>query len=97
MIRIKKVSIFQTSKILSIICFALVAVFTVPIGLLGILSDLFDTYQSRFSGGLTFIAIPFIYAIITYLATALACVIYNYLASRIGGIELEIESFGTPD
>lgn len=90
--RVKRFGVYQTAKISAIIYFIISALFMVPFGLF------FSTigggaYDSMpFFGGMFFFLLPFFYAFIGFVFTALGCVIYNMIAKYAGGIEMEIET-----
>jgi len=81
-------SVFQTSKILGIICGCMAIVF-VPFLLYPALGGENGRSMIFFS-----MAMPFLYAIIGFILTALFCWIYNILAKHIGGIEFSLKDVG---
>jgi len=89
--RVKKIGVLQTSLISAIIFFFLSLIMVVPIMLImGIAGGFSDNMGFAF-GGLLFIFMPIMYAIMGFLMTALWCWIYNVVAKMIGGIEIEVE------
>ena len=84
--QIARFSVHQTAK-----------VFTVIYGLLGFvflqfmwIASSFAPQNDEFGGGLWLLIFPVIYAVFGYIFTAIACVIYNWVAGMIGGIEVEL-------
>ncbi len=88
--RVKRFGLWQTAKVGGIIYFLMGCLF-IPFFSLQMLFH--DISSFPFEGGF-FLAMPFIYGIMGFIFTALGCVIYNFVASWTGGIELEIETIG---
>ena len=91
--RIKSFGIYQTSKVVAIILFFSSLVFVIPFGLIMMKMTGGNHIQGfPFGGGGVFIIIlPFLYAIMGFIMTAIGCWIYNLVAKWTGGIELEFE------
>jgi len=90
--RVKKIGILQTSLISAIIFFFLSLILVVPIMLImGIAGGFSDNMGFAF-GGLLLMFMPIMYAIMGFLMTALWCWLYNVIAKKIGGIEIEFEA-----
>lgn len=91
--RIKKFGVYQTAKMAALIYFFISLIFILP------LSGMFTMFSSfteeanffPFLGGAFFLILPFIYGIMAFVTTAIGCLIYNTVAGRFGGIEVEIE------
>lgn len=98
MAQIKRIGVKQTAKFATAFYFAMMAVFFIPIILISLLFGLFGKSQDLFSfGGAVFsgvilILIPIGYALFGGLMVALSAALYNFVAKRVGGIEVEIES-----
>ncbi len=92
--RVKKIGILQTSLISAIIFFILSLFLVLPMMLITGIAGGFSDNPGFASGGLIMVFMPIIYAIIGFLMTALWCWIYNAVAKRIGGIEIELEVMG---
>ncbi|HHU99668.1 MAG: hypothetical protein WAR98_04020 [Bacteroidales bacterium] len=89
--KVKKIGVLQTSLISAIIFFFISLIVIVPIMLImGIAGGFSDNMEFAF-GGLLFILMPIMYAIMGFLMTALWCWLYNVIAKKIGGIEIEVE------
>lgn len=87
--QVKSFGIFQTAKVLAAMYFIMTAIFAIPFAVIGtIVSILAGKPEGLLS--LLFLVAPFFYAIIGGLTGALACWLYNMVAARIGGIEIEI-------
>src|SRR5690606_14123770 len=97
--------VLQTSLISAIITFCLTLVIIIPIALImGVTGGIFGGSSGDFSdtmgvalGGLLTIFLPVIYGISAFLMTALWCWIYNLIAPKIGGIEIEVEIIEEPN
>jgi hypothetical protein len=92
--RVKRIGVFQTSKVVAIIMFFISLIFMIPFVLIGsligeMLGDFIPGFY--FGGGLFFIFIPFSYGIFGFISTAISCLIYNLIAKWTGGIELEFD------
>lgn len=89
--RIKKFGIYQTAKVSALIYFFLGLVIVVPLFLiLSAVGSATDSEIPFFGGAMVFI-IPFFYAAIGFVFTAIGCAIYNLIAGWTGGIEVEVE------
>ncbi|HMG16861.1 MAG TPA: hypothetical protein VK590_15500 [Saprospiraceae bacterium] len=89
--RVKRFGVFQTSKVCAIIYFLVSLVIVIPIGLFISTMGGGSSSLMPFSG-MMLLAIPFIYGILGFILTAIACLIYNLIAKWTGGIEVEIET-----
>jgi hypothetical protein len=83
-VQITRFSVHQTAKVIGLAYFRVTLVF-IP---------LFLTFVFSESGSMKwfFLFAPLIYGVMAYLFSAFACVIYNLLARRVGGIEFETSS-----
>lgn len=89
--KVKKIGVLQTSLISAIIFFFLSLILVVPMILIMGIAGVFSDNMGFASGGLIMIFMPIIYAVMAFLMTALWCWMYNVVAKRIGGIEIEVE------
>ena len=100
MVRISKIGIRQTAKFVAIFYLVVSFVFVLPIALLTITIGSFaDDSMAVFGGifgGSFLLLVPLIYAIIGFIMVVLISSIYNLIAKRIGGIEIEIDKI-TPE
>ena len=87
--QITHVSVHQTSKVVAMMYFFFMLLF-IPVGIFFLVAapDNPQQPQQRFMG-IFFLLAPVIYAVIGYLGFALASVVYNALAKRVGGIEFD--------
>ncbi|MDZ4714062.1 MAG: hypothetical protein SH819_01215 [Cytophagales bacterium] len=98
--RIKRFGIYQTAKVTAVIYFLVSAIIMIPIGLfmsmMGPMMDRADVSPFPFGGGMVLIFLPFIYGVVGFVFTAIACAIYNLISGWTGGIELEFEAMDAP-
>lgn len=91
--RIKRFNVYQTAKVVSIIYFAIIAIFMIPFGLFfSVLGMGNDSFPGLPFTGIFFVFLPVIYGGLAFVMTAIGCLLYNFVAGRFGGIEVEIES-----
>lgn len=94
MAQIKRFGVLQTAKIAGIIYFFVSLIVMVPFGLITFLTGITRGRQGidgAFLGGVFIILMPFIYAVLGFVFVAIGCLIYNFIAKYVGGIEIEIE------
>jgi hypothetical protein len=100
MVQIKRIGIKQTAKVISVFYFLISLVFVLPISLiaffLGSLGGKEDGFFATAFGGIILLLLPLFYALMGFVMVALTALIYNALAKRIGGIEIELDSETTP-
>ena len=89
--RVKSFGVFQTAKVMAIILFFTSAVILIPVALLSSIAGGARFLGFPFGGGLIFFLLPFLYAIMGFIMTAISCLVYNVIAKWVGGIELEFE------
>lgn len=94
MVRIRRFGVIRTSNVAAVIYFILTAIFVIPFTLLAAATPM--TFTDRFGRTVSFelpwiflLLIPFLYAGIGWVFTALACLIYNLAARWTGGVEFE--------
>lgn len=94
--RIKRFGIVQTAKVAAIIYFCVTGIFMIPLGLISVIFGGFSGMSAwgPWEGALL-LFLPFFYGIIAFVFTAIGCLVYNLIAQRIGGIEVEIETANT--
>jgi hypothetical protein len=80
--QITRFAIGQTSKVVALVYFCFTLLF-VPFFLF---VGFHDTSPVKWF----FLLAPIAYAILGYLFTAFACVVYNFVARRVGGIEFSV-------
>ena len=88
--RINRFGIQQTSKVAGIVYFV-IGLLVIPFLFLAMMAPPKPGAESNPKMSLLVaVLLPFFYGIIGYLTTALALWIYNAVAKRIGGVELDI-------
>lgn len=85
--QIRRFGIGQTAKVIGVL-YALVGVFLLPIFL--VLAVFSPNRESQFGSGFA-LALPVIYGAMGFIATAIGCAVYNYVAGWVGGIEVELD------
>ena len=87
--QITHVSVHQTSKIVALMYFFFMLLF-IPVGIafLAFVPSGPQQSQQRLMG-FFFLFAPVLYAVIGYLGFALASLLYNALAKRVGGVEFD--------
>jgi hypothetical protein len=89
---IRRIDPWQAGKITAVITFFLMLVIFLPIMLIfGSVFSALDLPGGSAIGIVGAIVLPFIYAVIAYLFTALYCAIYNFAASKVGGMTVEVD------
>lgn len=99
MFRIKRFNVVKTSTVAAVMYMVVVAIFVVPFALLfGMAATAADAPAQFGFVAILGIAISliFIYGLLGWVVTAVACLIYNVVAGWIGGIEVEIEPVAPP-
>ena len=87
--QIKSVGILQTAKVSGVMYLIFSAVFAIPIAVIGALVAVVSGKpQGLFM--LLWIFAPLFYAVAGALFAALGCFVYNLVAARMGGIEIEL-------
>ncbi len=84
--QIARVSVHQTAKVLAVI-YGLIGLVFVPI--MWLATSFAPDTGSNF-GGAWVLIFPVMYAVFGYVFTAIGCLIYNWVAGMIGGIEVEL-------
>jgi len=85
--QIRRFGIGQTAKVVGVL-YALLGLVAVPIFLA---ASAFSPREVGFGTGFA-LGLPIIYGVMGFVFTAIACVIYNFVAGFVGGIEVELES-----
>jgi len=95
MAQIKKFGVLQTAKTAAVMHFVITLIFVIPFGLISLIAGFAtggrEGIAGGFLGGIFMIFAPIIYAILGFVFVALGCLLYNFIAKYIGGIEIEIE------
>jgi len=85
--RIRRFGVGQTAKVVGAL-YALMGVVFVPFVLI---ASLIAPEKPGFGAGFA-LALPILYGVCGFIFTALGCVIYNFVAGLVGGIEVELDA-----
>ncbi len=88
--QIKSFGILQTAPFVGVLYVVMTAIFAIPIGIVGALVAVIAGKPEGLIF-LLFIVAPIFYGIAGLLQVALMCWLYNVVAARIGGIEIELQ------
>ncbi len=89
--RVKRISVIQTSSVSAIIMLILSLILVIPIGWIMSSVGGFGFPGIHVTELAFVIFLPIIYGGLTFILTAICCLIYNMAAKWTGGIELELE------
>jgi hypothetical protein len=99
MFRIRRFGVIRTSNVVAFFYLVIVAIIFVPIASIVALA----TPANQSIGGLGAVGVLFFgllaaifYGIFGWIFTALACLLYNFAAGMIGGIEIQLEAVQPP-
>lgn len=89
MAQVRSFGIYQTAKFVGTLYAVLSAIIAVPFALIG---GAISVAMGKPEGAAFFLfaLAPILYGVIGFLSAGLAAWVYNFLAARIGGIEVEI-------
>lgn len=95
--QLKHISVHQSSKLIAVMAFFLLAIIFWGIALVRLVSgvSLVDLPEEQIQSGSVFIALfiaPFIYGLVTYVMYLIGFAFYNFTANLVGGIEVEVEN-----
>ena len=85
--QIRRFSVGQTAKVLGLL-YGLMGLILLPFFLLG-------TMLSADEGGFPLgfaLAVPILYGLIGFVFTAIGCALYNWVAGKVGGVELSLDA-----
>jgi len=85
--QIKKFAVLQTAKVAAMLYLIGSAIFFIPYGAL---SFALGKIKGQLAIGL-FLLAPLLYCAIGFIFVSVFCLLYNFIASKIGGIEIEID------
>jgi hypothetical protein len=94
MLRIQRFNVIKAATVAALMYMIVIAIFVVPLAAIVLIASVAGvsvdgtTIEVVFLGGFGGI---FAYGLIGWIATAIACVIYNLVAGWIGGIEVRVE------
>jgi len=94
---IKKIAVLQTAKVVAVLYLVGSAIFFVPLSLIIMLTknspDVSAALQKALgsSSPAFTLLLPLLYGIFGFVMSAAGCLIYNLVASKIGGIKVEFD------
>ena len=85
--RLSRFSVGQTAKVLGIL-YGLMGLIALPIFLLiSMVSPAEDAPSVGFA-----LVIPILYGVLGFVFTAIGCAVYNWVAGKVGGIEITLDT-----
>jgi len=97
MVRIRRFNVVKTATVVALMYTVIVAVFAIPFFLLfaiaGVSVNGGPTQAVGNGFGLIVVGIvaALVYGLIGWIATAILCLLYNFVAGLVGGIEVEVD------
>lgn len=97
MVRIRRFNVVKTATVVALMYTVIVAVFAIPFFLLfaiaGVAVNGGPTQAVGNGFGLIVVGIvaALVYGLIGWIATAIVCLLYNFVAGLVGGIEVEVD------
>ncbi len=85
--RLSRFSVGQTAKVLGIL-YGLMGLVLMP---LFVLASMFSAEENEFGIGFA-VALPILYGLFGFIFTAIGCALYNWVAGKVGGIELNLDT-----
>ncbi len=85
--RLSRFSVGQTAKVLGLL-YGLMGLILLPFFLIG---AMFSTGDDGFGVGFA-LAVPVLYGVFGFIFTAIGCALYNWVARKVGGIELSLDT-----
>ena len=82
--RVMRIAPWQAGKVFAVLYFIFGLVFAIPFAFIGSFAD-----QGGFGVGFA-IALPIIYAIGGLIIVPLCCLVYNFVAKVVGGLEFDV-------
>jgi hypothetical protein len=94
--KIKKFGVLQTAKVIALLYLVGSAIFLVPLSLLAMVTkspELSSALQRTLgsSSAAFIISLPLLYGIFGFVFASVACLLYNFIASKIGGVAIEFD------
>lgn len=99
MYRIRRFGVMKTATVVAVMYMVIVAVFVVPIALIGLLiAPSQGSAAGATAGGILIFGVLAIfgYGLLGWIFTALAAAVYNLAARWVGGIEVQVETVAPP-
>lgn len=90
--RIKRFNIYQTAKVAAVIYFLISIVLVIPFFFFFSMLGAGNNPALGMFGGIGLLFVPFLYAGVAFVITAISCAIYNMVSRWTGGIEVEVDT-----
>jgi len=84
--QIRRFGVGQTAKVVGVL-YGLMGLVFVPVVLI---ISMVSPAEAGFGPGFA-LALPIIYGVLGFIFTALGCVLYNFVAGLVGGVEVELD------
>lgn len=85
--RLSRFSVGQTAKVLGLL-YGLMGLIFVPFFLI---ATMFSSGEESFGIGFA-LALPILYGLLGFVFTAIGCALYNWVARKVGGIEVSLDT-----
>ena len=98
MVQVKRIGVKQTAKFFGVFYFLIALVFILPFSLISMVAGFGVLPKEQGPGifaalgGLVLLFIPLFYALIGFVFVAIGAVIYNLIAGKVGGVEIELKT-----
>ena len=89
MAQIRSIGIFQAAKFMGVLYAAGTAIIAIPVAIVGVIYAAASGKPEAYAM-LLFVVAPVFYGALGFVSAGLGAWIYNQLAARIGGIEIDI-------
>ena len=102
MVRIRRFSVVKTATVVALMYMVIVAVFAIPFFLLFAIAGVSvnggptQAVGNGFSLLVVALVAALVYGLIGWIATAILCLLYNFVAGLVGGIEVEVDRADPP-
>jgi hypothetical protein len=99
MFRIRRFGVIRTSNVVAFFYLVIIAIVVVPIALIVTVASPTSRAFGNLGGAAVLIfglLAAVFYAVLGWIFTALACLLYNFAAGIIGGIEIQLEAIQPP-
>jgi hypothetical protein len=105
MFRIRRFGVIKTANVVAVLYIIVVVVIVIPIGVLVALAGSRTNFggTGAFAGNAAGVSVlvfgllaAILYGIFGWIFTAIACLIYNFAARIVGGIEIQLEAVEPP-
>ena len=102
MVRIRRFSVVKTATVVALMYTVIVAVVAIPFFLLFAVAGVSTNGgpTQAVGNGFSFLVLgvvaALVYGLIGWVATAILCLLYNFVAGLVGGIEVEVDRVAPP-